>query len=88
MRCPVCKALYLADPGHTCTLCRVALEPVPNRRRRAGSETVPLAPEVVRDEVTARHRALIAEDASRPAPERAVYTWPDEPVDDKEDTKV
>jgi hypothetical protein len=87
MQCPVCRALYLADPGHTCTVCHVGLVQVPTRRRRTGSETVPLAPEVVREEVTARLRAIAEEDKARNV-DRVTFTWPDEPVDDKEDTQV
>jgi uncharacterized Zn finger protein (UPF0148 family) len=82
MKCPACGALFFADPGHTCPMCEIALEPV-TRRRRTAPVTTPITPEEIREEVSARIEAN-----RTPAPERVVYRWPDEPVDDEEITKV
>lgn len=51
---------------------RESLVDLPSRRRRAQA-TVPITPEQVRDEITARLRALPRDHA-----ERVVYSWPDE----------
>lgn len=88
MRCPRCGDVYVADPGHRCTACGVALEDVPERRRRTAPATVPLAPEAIREEVTARIRRIATEDAAAPVPERVVFSWPDHDPGDDEITAV
>lgn len=88
MHCPLCGDIYVADPGHRCLACGVSLVDSPGRRRRRAPDTQPIAPETVREEVTARHRALIAEDAARPPADRIVFSWPNDDRADFDDDQT
>lgn len=75
--CPSCGTVNV-DTRTECYLCHTLLR----ARPRVRTDTTPIVPEAIEEEITARLRALPSHT------ERTVYTWPDEPVDPKEVTKV
>jgi hypothetical protein len=79
--CPSCRGLRLLDGP-----CGVCGAPLAFPRRRSAPITMPLAPEAVREEVTARLRSVREDE--RPAPERVAFRWPESSEWDDVTTEV